>query len=845
MVAEADSVAPRPRRRLKIAGIVLAVLLVLGVLGVLSAVGGFYALKAYYGPKLPDFTGVEDLALQVPLRVYTADGKLMQEFGAERRKPLRYDQLPQILVQAFLAAEDDRYFDHPGVDYQGLLRAAWVLAVTGEKQQGGSTITMQLARNFFLTNERTYERKIKEIFLALKIEEALSKEEIFSRYVNKIFLGNRAYGVGAAAEVYYAAEITDISLSQAAMIAGLPKAPSAYNPIANPERALLRRNYVLRRMRELGYITSEQFQQASSEGISAQLARNVGEVDAGYVAEMVRAEMVRRHGDDAYTGGYAVTTTIDSREQAAANAALRNALVEYDWRQSYRGPESRVAEAAQVSDGDANLDTTTTLPQAVREQEAMRALPQIDGLPVALVLTSEPKALTIRLLDGSEMSLGEPALEWAQLDDANRPKPGDIVRIAQARNDEGEAFWKLAQLPAAQGAMVSLAPQDGAIRALVGGFDFYMGKFNRAMQAKRQPGSAFKPFLYSAALANGRTPATVINDAPVVFDDAALEDTWRPENYTGRFYGPTRLRTALTHSRNLVSIRLLRSLGIDTARSHIEQFGFSRDVMPRDLSLALGTALVSPLELARGYGVFANGGFLVEPYFIQEIRNATGELLEVAKPHPACDDCEIEAPVVPVADAGPILDAQQDEQIEPEYLTPAPRVLDAVNAWLTTSMMQDVINAGTARRAKSLGRSDLAGKTGTTNEEKDAWFAGFNANRVAVAWVGYDQLQPLGRGEGGGRAALPVWIDYMRAALDGTKPAQLERPDGLVTVRIDPETGELANYATQGAVFETFQADLAPQAQATGNGYGGYDQFDGYSNGNTSRDEVETVEDLF
>lgn len=844
MAANPESKPSRRRRRLKIAAIVFGVLLALAALGALCAVGGFYALKAYYGPKLPDFAGVEDLALQVPLRVYTADGKLMQEFGAERRKPLRYDQLPQVLVQAFLAAEDDRYFEHPGVDYQGLLRAAWVLAVTGEKQQGGSTITMQLARNFFLSNERTYERKIKEIFLALKIEEALSKEEIFARYVNKIFLGNRAYGVGAAAEVYYAAEITDITLSQAAMIAGLPKAPSAYNPIANPERALLRRNYVLRRMRELGYITTQQFQSASSEGISAQLARNVSEVDAGYVAEMVRAEMLRRHGDDAYTGGYTVTTTIDSREQVAASAALRNALVEYDWRQDYRGPESRVTEPAQVAEGDANLDASTVLPQAVREQEAMRALPQIDGFPVALVTDSQAGALKVRLLDDTELTLGEPALEWASLDDSTRPKAGDIIRLAKARDDDGKPFWKLAQLPAAQGALVSLNPQDGSIRALVGGFDYYLGKFNRALQAKRQPGSAFKPFLYSAALANGRTPATVINDAPVVFDDAALEDTWRPENYTGRFYGPTRLRTALTHSRNLVSIRLLRSLGIDTARDHIQQFGFDRDVMPRDLSLALGTALVSPLEMARGYSVFANGGFLVEPYFIKEIRSATGELLEVAEPHPACDDCEIEAPVLPDPDADPFALEPADDA-EPDYLKPAPRVLDAVNAWLTTSMMQDVIQAGTARRAKTLGRSDLAGKTGTTNDEKDAWFAGFNANRVAVAWVGYDQLQPLGRGEGGGRAALPAWIDYMRVALDGTEPAEMERPDGLVTVRIDPETGELASYGTEGAIFETFPADLAPQTAAPDNGYGGYDQFDGYNNGGDDRDEVETVEDIF
>ena len=837
MASQPSKSRPAGRRRLRIALIVASVLLACGVLGVLGAVGGFYAVKAYYSPSLPDFTGVEDLALQVPLRVYTADGLLMQEYGAERRKPLRYDQLPQVLIQAFLAAEDDRFFEHPGVDYQGLLRAAWVLATTGEKSQGGSTITMQLARNFFLTKDRTYERKIKEILLALRIEKALSKEEIFARYVNKIFLGNRAYGVGAAAEVYYAAEITDLSLPQAAMIAGLPKAPSSYNPIANPERALLRRNYVLRRMRELGFITSEQFQSASSAPVSAELARNVGEVDAGYVAEMARAEMVRRYGDEAYTGGYVVTTTIDSAEQRAANRAVRNALIEYDWRQAYRGPEARVDKQVPAETADANLDDSAAVPRALREQEAMRALPQIEGLPVALVTESAPGKLLARRLDNTVVTLEGPGLEWAELTEATRPAVGDIIRMAQVSDEDGEPYWKLAQLPAAQGAFVALDPRDGRIRALVGGFDFYLGKFNRATQARRQPGSAFKPFLYSAALANGRTPATVINDAPVVFDDAALEDTWRPENYTGRFYGPTRLRTALTHSRNLVSIRLLRSLGIDTARDHIQQFGIARDVMPRDLSLALGTALVSPLELARAYAVFANGGFLVEPYFIQEIRSATGELIERAHPRPACEDCEPTLPPPADAPAG----------AQPEPLDPAPRVLDPVNAWLTTSMMQDVIRAGTARRARALGRDDIAGKTGTTNDEMDAWFAGFNTRRVGVAWVGYDKLQPLGRGEGGGRAALPAWIDYMRVALDGMVESEMPRPDGLVTVRIDPETGELADYATQDAIFETFPAELAPRARSQYAGdrgrYGQDDIFGG--DAAQGRDEVDTVEDLF
>lgn len=826
-----DSSPPRKRRWPKILLITLAVLMGLGALGALSAAAGFYGLWAYYKPGLPTVAGLEDLELQVPLRVYTADGALIQEFGAERRAPLDYDQLPQVLIDAILAAEDDRFFEHPGVDWQGIVRAGWNLVLTGDKTQGGSTITMQLARNFFLTPERTYERKIREIYLALEIEKQLTKQQILERYLNKIFLGNRAYGVGAAAEVYYDKPAAELSLAQAAMIAGLPKAPSTFNPIANPERALIRRNYVLRRMRELGYIGEVAHEIASASPVTAELRRDVGEVDAGYVSEMVRADMVERYGEAAYTGGFNVRTTIDASLQAAAVDALRTALLAYDQRHEYRGPEL-------VTDLDADTDWDDP-DVAIAWREQLRDLPKIGRLPAGLVTAvADDGALTVLTLDAGTVTVPAAGLAWADLSDDSRPRVGTIIRILRGESDDGESIWTLAQLPAVQGAFIAVDPATGAVRAMVGGFDYFLGKFNRAVQAQRQPGSAFKPFLYSAALANGFTPASVINDAPVVFDDPALEDTWRPENYTGRFYGPTRLREALVNSRNLVSIRLLRQVGIDAARDHISAFGLPRDRLPRDLSLALGSAVVSPLELARAYAVFANGGYLVDPYWTDAVESATGELLVAPPRTRACDDCVQPALEPTGADVQTI--ALTDDAPAGEValmglrVTPAPRVISEQNAWLMTSMMQDVVSRGTARRARSLGRSDLAGKTGTTNDENDAWFAGYNGHLVGIAWIGFDQMRPLGRGEAGGRAALPMWIDFMRDALDGKATASPSRPDGLVTVRIDPETGELATYGTADAVFETFPADAVPESR---NDYG-----NGYSdNGGESK----SVEDLF
>ncbi|MGH8442817.1 MAG: penicillin-binding protein 1A [Nevskiaceae bacterium] len=760
---------------------------------------------------LPSTASIRQLRLEEPLRIYTRDGKLVGEFGAERRAPLDYAEFPERVIQAFLASEDDRFFEHPGVDWQGIARAGYKLLTTGEKAQGGSTITMQLARNVFLSPERTFTRKAREILLALQIERDMSKREILQLYLNKIFLGNRAYGVGAAAQVYFANDLKDLSLGQIALLAGLPKAPSRDNPSANPERARDRRDYVLRRMRELGFISDLDYAAARAEPVLTQVERPVSEVDAHYVAEMVRADLFEQHGDALYGQGLRVMTTIDSKQQAAANEALRRALRDYDERHDYRGPESKLpAEAlAQVA---AKPEESRALLDA-----ALDALPTVVGLLPAVVVDFEAAPrLRLRVLarDHTLLDLRPEDLEWAKLK-ASSLKRGDIVRVTKT----GER-WRLTQVPLVQGALVALDPHDGAIRALAGGYDFFEGKFNRVIQARRQPGSGFKPFLYSAALSYGFTPASVILDAPVVFDDPALEDTWRPENYSGKFYGPTRLREALVQSRNLVSIRLLQAIGIPYARNFVAQFGLASERIPNDLTLALGSATFTPLEVARGYAVFANGGFLVDPYYIAEITRSDGAVLFKAAPPVACAECaeaKIEAagqfqppaagpPATPPPVPGPAALATL-----PDGTPLAPRVLEPRLVYLMRDMLRDVVTRGTGAKASELKRGDLAGKTGTTNDEADAWFNGFNSRVVAIAWVGFDQPQPLGRGEVGGRAALPMWMDFMRAALDGVPEEWPERPPGLVTVRVDPETGKLAAAGAPEAIFEMVPAELVPQ----------------------------------
>jgi penicillin-binding protein 1A len=788
---------------------------VMFLLGLIAAGATYF----YLSPKLPSVEVLRDVRYQVPLQVYTRDNQLIAEYGSKKRDPVTYDQIPDTMIKAILAAEDDRFFQHPGVDYQGILRAALNLIMTGQKAQGGSTITMQVARNFFLSSEKTYLRKLNEIFLSFKIEHKLSKEQILELYLNKIYLGNRAYGIGSAAKIYYGKPLQELTLPQYAMLAGLPKAPSAYNPIANPERAIIRRDYVLGRMLALGFITQEQYDAAKAQGVSAKLNKQSIDLQAPYIGEMVRSYMVEHYGEQAYTDGYKVFVTIDPKLQLTAQDALRNNLLAYERRHGFRGP------VAQITVGpDSDFD-------AVRKQ--LDAQPVVGDLHPALILESEEQVARGILANGEQIELDWDGLSWAApyvdtnhtgkapASAADIVKPGDVVYVKQ----QGTDGWQLAQVPSVSSALVSLDPKDGAIIALTGGYDFFHSKFNRATQAKRQPGSSFKPFIYSSALEKGFTAASIINDAPVVFDDPALETSWRPENYSGRIFGPTRLRQALIHSRNLVSIRLLQSIGVPYAIDYVQRFGFDPDRLPRNLSLSLGSASITPLELATGYTVFANGGFKVTPYFIQHIEDGDGNTILEADPAIACLPCEKKAqeeaqraaetpaaseePMTPAADTQPVTEAEEEKA--PKL---AKRVITQQNAYIMTSMMQDVIRHGTGRRALQLHRKDIAGKTGTTNDQRDAWFAGFNHKVVTISWVGFDDSSPLGVRETGSHAALPLWIAFMRAALAGTPPSEMEQPDGLVSVRIDPKTGLLAPPSQKHAIFEIFRQDHVPQRQA-------------------------------
>jgi len=751
-------------------------------------------------PQLPSIEVLRKVQLQEPLRVYSRDRRILAEFGDKRRTPVNIEKVSPMLVKAFLAAEDDHFFEHSGIDVPGLMSAAVELVVTGKKRRGASTITMQVARNFFLSTEKTYWRKLTEILLAFKIEKSLSKDEILELYLNKIYLGHHAYGVGAAAQVYYGKSVNDLTTAQSATIAALPKAPSRVNPINSPAETLTRRNYILGRMMKLGYIDRAAYDEAVAEPDEAALYKVQAEVNAPYVAEMVRQEMVKRYGRGVYTSGYEVITTLDVKRQQAANQALRKDLIAYSKRHGYRGAEAHLApEETPAEDWSGQLDD----------------YPVTGGLTAGLVTAVDEKSVKVLLQDNDVITIGWEGLSWARpYKSANRmgksPKQasdilnvGDVIRVQQ--QDDGA--WDLTQVPYIEGALVSLQPDDGAIVALVGGFDFKKSKFNRVTQARRQPGSSFKPVVYSAALEKGFTPASMINDAPVVFDDPNLESTWRPENYSGQFYGPTRLREALYRSRNLVSIRILRAIGASYVVDYAKRFGFTADQLPNDLTLALGSASVTPLQMARAYAVLANGGYLIDPYFIHSIYDASGDVIFTASPVIACPQCQESIEVV--------------NETGMQTINLAPQVLTPQNVWQMTSMMQDVIKRGTGRKASVLGRTDLAGKTGTTNDQKDGWFSGFNQSLVATAWVGFDKLEPLGRGETGGRSALPMWIDYMAVALDGVKALKREPPDGLVTVRIDPATGLLAGSGQRDAVFETFREEYVPQQSSDSLGAGG------------------------
>lgn len=795
----------------------------LAILGILVAVGALAGAYFYLERDLPDVDSLREVQLQVPLRVFSSDGALIAEFGEKRRVPLDYEEMPERLIQAILAAEDSNFFNHTGVDFRGLTRAAIQLAMTGERRQGGSTVTMQVARNFFLTREKTYTRKLSEIFLALRIEQELTKSEILELYLNKIYLGHRAYGVGAAAQVYYGKSLNELDLAQTAMVAGLPKAPSRYNPVTNPSRAVERRNYVLDRMLALGDITGEEHQAARAQPVTADIHAAEIEVEAPYVAEMVRANLYERFGEEAYAGGYRVETTIDGRLQAAANRALRKALDAYDRRHGWRGPEARIENLPQDSLGlDALLDDRTTIGQ----------------LRPAIVTSVQEQSIEVYLGQGHRVTIDWNGLKWARpyIDEDHRgPRPkrasdvvqvGDVCRVLPVEPDPAEQAgtkdasdaapsWRLAQIPAVSGAFVSLDPNNGALRALVGGYDFFSSKFNRATQAKRQPGSGFKAFVYSAALEAGFTAASLINDAPIVYHDVQEDELWRPKNYSGRFFGPTRLRYALTKSRNLVSIRLMRDMGVQHAVEHIARFGFDREQLPHNLSLALGSSEVTPLQMARAYAVLANGGYLIDPYFIRRIEDGDGRPIHRAQPKVVCADC-------PRPGSATITEVQGDadgvvihggESDPPRH---APRVISAQNRYLMYSMLQDVIRRGTATRARALGRNDLGGKTGTTNEQRDAWFNGFNQSLVAITWIGFDSYDKLGRGEVGGRTALPAWIDFMRVALQDVPDRPPSMPNDMVTVRIDPKSGLRAAAGNEDAIFEVFRADNVPSLASQG-----------------------------
>ena len=789
-------------------------LLILGLVASLCGVAALGVLYWLIAPGLPSVQTLRNVEYQVPLAVYSADDKLMALFGETRRIPIRIEKVPEVVKQAFIALEDARFYSHPGVDWRGTFRAVWLLATTDEgRVPGGSTITQQVAKMFFLSPEYSYVRKFREMLLALKMERELGKDEILGLYLNKSFFGNRAYGIVAAAEFYYGKTLDELSLAEAATLASIPKFPSSGNPVINPERAMVRRNYALLRMRELGFIDADAYQAAVAEPNHASPHEPPVELEASYVAEMVRQAMVDRYGADAFIGGYRARTTLDSRIQEAANGAIRSALLAYDRRHGWRGAEGHV---------DLPQDITPATAQTI-----LRDYRVLGGLQPALVTQVDDAQAQLLLADGQEIVLELSSMRWAapQLAvDRRGTSPrkvadvlaaGDIVRLA--RNAEGN--FELAQIPQAQGAVVSLAAEDGAILALNGGFSFGLNKFNRATQALRQPGSSFKPFVYAAAFERGFHPASIVLDAPVVFHDRSTGSSWRPSNDNNTFSGPMRLREAMVTSRNLVSVRILDAIGASYAKRYIQNFGFAPESLPENLSLALGTSSIPPLGAARGYAVFVNGGFLVTPYFLSQVLDRNGVVVASEHPLQACRACPErfeQASTDAVAGfnlgaAAPAIPATDD--VGPQTRQLAPRAIDERTAFLVQSLLRDVIQRGTGRGARVLERRDIGGKTGTTNDYRDAWFSGFGAGVVTSAWVGMDDFSTLGSREFGATAALPMWIDVMRAALDGKAQEEAPIPEGIVTTLIDPATGLLAPAGTPGAISEYMKIEDAARLE--------------------------------
>ncbi len=800
-----------------------------GLLLTVLAVGVAYWLIA---PRLPNVAELKDYHMQVPLRVLSADGKLIATFGETRRIPVAIANVPARLKHAVLSAEDADFYHHPGVDWHGIARAAWHVIITGgDKGPGGSTITQQVARNFFLSPEKLYSRKLTEIFIALRIEHELTKDQILELYLNKMFLGHRSYGVAAAAEYYYGKTLDQLTVAECALIASTFQLPSAVNPINSPKRAIARRNWVLSEMLRHGYITKAVYTQAIAEPNHAYPHEQPIEVDAPYLAEMVRRQVLDRLGNAALTEGYVVKTTVLSARQQTAVEAVRDGLIDYDHRHGWRGPEAHQDLPANA--GETDFD------------QVLSSYTGISGLQPGLVISSNAQQATVYLASHESVILDLAAMSWARKhisDDRVGAAPsrvdevlkrGDVIRLA--RDDKGN--WQLAQIPAVQAGLTSINPEDGAIEALVGGFSFVRSKFNRAVMAARQPGSSFKPYMYSAAFERGFTPASIINDAPLALPDPSRPNgIWTPSNDDGKFAGPMRLREALVQSKNLVSVRLLDAVGVNFVRQYATRFGFPLDAIPANLSMALGTASVSPMSQARGYAVFANGGYLVTPYFIHEIDDRDGKPVYLANPARACRDCKerlldssppgpppavmnktpqnsvagassAPAPASSVDGVGEaVLPADvHDKSSHPPVL--APRVIGPRNDYLITSLMKDVILRGTGSAARALNRSDLAGKTGSTNDHRDAWFVGFNGDLSTAVWVGFDDYSSLGRGEFGAKAALPIWMQYMGAALKGEPESSLPMPPGISTVWINRQSGLPTSADDPDGMNEIFKVE--------------------------------------
>lgn len=790
--------------------------LVTGLILVLIAALISAFIQWYLIPQLPSPETLKDIRLQVPLRIYTKDEIFITEYGEQRRIPMNANQIPKSMIQAVLAAEDDRFYEHPGVDLKGILRAMVMLLKTGEKTQGGSTITMQVARNFFLSPKQTYTRKIKEILLALQIEEELTKEEIIELYLNKIFFGHRAYGVGAAAHIYYGKEVSELTLAEQALLAGLPKAPSSNNPLTNPKTALARRNYVLERMLKLGYIEPSQYDEALRTPNTAHLHELTTEIEAAHIAEMARSDLLARFGEEAtYSNGYRVYTTIDSHLQAAAQAAVRDALFLYDERHGYRGVTAHVSIPHDIT------------PVEEFAHPVLGNYPKQGNLIPSLVLQAKGKSIV-----AYNRVVGQFEIDWSDMSWARRyisenrrgrypnnardiVKPGDIIMVrpiqvdakkkpeippnsakktqsnsaslnknqpsGAAKQTEPASLpqrWRLAQKPSVEGALVALEPNSGAIVALVGGFDYNQSKFNRVTQAARQPGSTFKPFIYSAAIAKGFSDSSIVNDSPISFRVGRKQ--WRPLNYGRRYYGPTTFRKALASSYNVSAVKVLQKVGVSTAIDHVIRFGFQRENIPKNFTIALGTSNVTPLELARGFTTFANGGYRIQPYFIERIEDATGKIIFAANPLRVCHQCPAEILASHEEAVSGLVISQSDCAPAPRY---APQVISYRNAQMMTSMLKDVIRMGTARRAYQVfKRNDIAGKTGTTNDLRDAWFSGYSPDLVTTVWVGFDQPRSLGAAETGGRTALPMWINFMQDFLRGQNEQvfPLDRDRGIL-----------------------------------------------------------------